>query len=442
MNEKQETYWLTKAPVSRAIWHMAIPMMLGMCVNMIYGITDAFFIGKLNNTEAMAAVTLSMPFTTFLMAIGNLFGTGGSTFFSRLLGSKDYDHAKHCAAVSFWLAVVSGVICALLCIIFQNQIVELLGTDTNTFAYTKSFVIMYAIGSPFVIANFTLEQLIRGEGASITSMLGMVLSIVVNILLDPLLIFMFRMGVSGAALATVVGNLSAVIYYVICIKRENGVLSTKFVDYRPSRKMLEEVLKIGISAFLLDIFLIVSSLLFNYYVMNYGDYVIAGFGISQRIVQIVEFIGMGLYMGVIPLIAVAYGSGDHKRYQAVIRKTAVYLAIIITILVVCISAFSHNMVGLFSKDSRVIQIGVVILTVQLFASFFASASGLLTGIFQATGKGIPSLVMSVARGVLLIPLIVLLDKLAGLNGIILSLVIAEALSFVVGMILYSIRNTN
>jgi len=164
MKQKNENYWLLDAPVTKAIWHMAIPMMLGMSVNIIYNITDTFFIGKLNDTAALAAITLLLPFTTILMAIGNLFGTGGSTLFSRLLGSKDDEKARQCSATTLWLSVVFGLLAMVISLIFRNHITLLLGTDANTFDYVKQYLIFYGIGAPFVIANFTLEQLIRGDG--------------------------------------------------------------------------------------------------------------------------------------------------------------------------------------------------------------------------------------------------------------------------------------
>ncbi|EGT5273200.1 MATE family efflux transporter [Clostridioides difficile] len=439
MNQKNENYWLLDAPVTKAIWHMAIPMMLGMSINIIYNITDTFFIGRLNDTAALAAISLLLPFTTILMAIGNLFGTGGSTLFSRLLGSENTDRTKQCSATTLWLSFLFGLLTAIISIIFSNYIIRLLGADSNTFAYVKQYLIFYGMGAPFIIANFTLEQLIRGDGKSVESMIGMMISVGANIILDPILMFGLQLGIRGAAIATVIGNAFAVIYYIVCIQRADNQLSALPKYFRLEKQMLKEIFLVGLSAMLLDILLIVSSLMFNYYALKYGDYVLAGFGISQKLVQIVDLIGMGLYMGVIPLIAVAYGARNELRMKEIIKKTALYLALVITCLFAILFTCRNFIVHCFSNDSDVIRIGAYILTVQLCSSFFAAGAGLLTGIFQAKGEGTPAIVMSVMRGLMLIPAIIFGNYLFKMNGVIFSLLVAEAISCITGLVLYKLK---
>ena len=436
MNQKSENYWLLDAPASKAIWHMAIPMMLGMSVNIIYNITDTFFIGRLNDTAALAAISLLLPFTTILMAIGNLFGTGGSTLFSRLLGSENTDKTRQCSATTLWLSFIFGLLAAVISVIFSNSITRLLGADTNTFAYVRQYLIFYGMGAPFIVANFTLEQLIRGDGESVESMIGMMISVGVNIVLDPILMFGFHLGIRGAAIATVLGNAAAVTYYIVCIWRSDNQLSTLPKYFRLEKQMLKEIFSVGLSAMLLDILLIVSSLMFNYYALKYGDYVLAGFGISQKLVQIVDLIGMGLYMGVIPLIAVAYGAGNKLRMNEIIKKTTIYLALVITCLFVILFTCRNFIIHCFSNDPDVIHMGAYILTVQLCSSFFAAGAGLLTGIFQAKGENTPAVIMSVMRGLILIPAIIFGNYFFKVNGVIFSLLAAEAISCITGFILY------
>lgn len=440
MNQKTENYWLLDAPVTKAIWHMAIPMMLGMSVNVIYNITDTFFIGKLNDTAALAAITLLLPFTTVIMAIGNLFGTGGSTLFSRLLGSENAEKAKQSSATTLWLSVIFGLFTAIISLIFLNRITLLLGADVNTFSYVKQYLAFYGVGAPFIVANFTLEQLVRGDGESVESMIGMVISVATNIVSDPIFMFGLNLGIRGAAIATVLGNAAAVVYYIVCIQRADKQLSVLPKYFKLEKTMLKEIFSVGFSAMLLDILLVVSSLMFNYYAIKYGDYVLAGFGISQKIVQIVDLIGMGLYMGVIPLVAVAYGAKNYERMKEIIGKTAMYLALLIAGMFLVIFICRNFIIRCFSGDTNVISIGAFILTVQLCSSFFAAGAGLLTGIFQAEGKGTPSVVMSVIRGLILIPAIIIGNYLFKVNGVIFSLLISEAISCMTGLILYKMGN--
>ncbi len=434
--EDQSMYYLEKAPVNKAIAHMAIPMILAMIVNVIYNITDAYFIGRLNNTFALSAITLVMPFTTIMMAVGDLFGVGGSTYVSRLLGEKDIEKAKKVSAVTFYYALISGVVLMIITIPFMTLIINFIGATGDTYIYTKQYALIYAIGSPFIIGNFALSQTVRAEGAAIESFIGMCISVFVNIVLDPLFIFTLNMGVAGASLATVVGNIFAVIYYIYFIKRKSTVQSVSFEDFKPSKEITINILKIGVSAFLLAMFLIISGLIFNKYAVIYGDYVVASFGIANRICQISDFIGMGLYMGVVPLIAYAYASDNIKRLYSVLKTTVVYLVTITLGIAIVVYVFRVQTFELFSTDNLVIEVGVEVLTALLTATVFAGIGGFLTSIFQAFGKGVQANIMSVARGVLLIPIIVILNHYYKLDGVIWSLPISEALACLVGLVLW------
>lgn len=296
------------------------------------------------------------------------------------------------------------------------------------------------MSAPFIISNFALEQLIRGDGESVESMVGMMISVGTNIILDPILMFGFHLGIRGAAIATVLGNAAAVAYYIVCICRAGNQLSALPKYFRLEKQMLKDIFSVGLSAMLLDILLIISSLMFNYYALKYGDYVLAGFGISQKLVQIVDLIGMGLYMGVIPLIAVACGAGNELRMKEIIKKTSLYLALVIGCLFIILFTCRNSIIHCFSNAPEVVHIGAYILTVQLCSSFFAAGAGLLTGIFQAKGEGTPAIIMSVMRGLILIPAIILGNHFFKVNGVIFSLLVAEAISCVTGFVLYILES--
>lgn len=436
MESKDAMYYLEKAPVPKAIAHMAIPMILGMVVNMIYNITDAYFIGRLNNTSMLASITLALPFTTILMALGELFGTGGSTYISRLLGEKKIDYVKKVSSVTLYLSLISGLLFMLLCIPFLSPILKLLGATGETMLHTRSYIIAYTIGSPFVVANFTLAQMVRGEGASTESMIGMIISVVINIILDPVFIFFFHMDVMGASVATVIGNICAVVYYMYYLEKKSPVQSIRLNYFKPNPTILFNIFKIGISALLLSGFLIVSSLMFNNYAVLYGDQVVAAFGVANRVCQISDFIGMGLYMGVVPLIAFSYASNNTERLNRVLKTTAFYLVTIISMIAGLLFVFRTQVLELFSSDESVIEVGVIILTALLFSTLFAGISGLLTSMFQAFGKSIQSTIMSVSRGIALIPIIIIGNSLFQLNGVIWSMTASELCACFIGLLLW------
>lgn len=434
--KKDAMYYLEKAPVPKAIAHMAIPMILGMVVNMIYNITDAYFIGKLESTSMLASITLALPFTTVLMALGEIFGTGGSTYISRLLGEKNMDGVKRASSVNFYLSLISGILFMLVCLPSLSPVLKLLGAKGETLLYTRDFIFAYALGSPFVIANFTLAQMVRGEGAATESMIGMIISVAANIILDPVFIFLFHMNVMGASAATVTGNVCAVAYYIYYLKSKSAVQSVSIKDFKPTGEIIFNIFKIGISAFLLSGFLIVSSLMFNNYAVMYGDHVVAAFGVANRVCQISDFIGMGLYMGVVPLIAFSYASNNMERLNKVLKTTALYLVSIILAIAVALFIFRTQILELFSSDEAVIKVGVTILSALLLSTLFAGVSGLLTSMFQAFGKGLQSNIMSVSRGVALIPIIIMGNFLFQLNGVIWSMAASEICACFIGLFLW------
>jgi len=434
--DQKSLYYLEKAPVSKAIMHMVIPMMLSLMAMLLYNITDAFFIGKLNNTAMMAAVTLALPFSTILMALGNLFGAGAGTYVSRLLGESDFKSVKSVSSVNFWSSLITGCIFMLICLPLLTPILHLLGANGATMSYTRDYVLIFVIGAPFIIANFSLEQIVRAEGASTASMIGMLSGVIINMILDPIFIFVFHLDILGAALASVLGNMFSVAWYIYYLQKKSTVQSVSIKDFKPSKKIYKNIFKVGVSAFLLDGFMAITCLLANNFAVIYGDNVVAGFGICQRIVQIVDFVSISFSMGTVPLIAFAYSAKSNERLSKIIRITTLYLVSITIGLSVILLVFRAQIIGVFSIDPKVIAIGQTILIAQLCSTIFAGLSALFTGIFQAFGKGVQSTVMSIMRGIAFIPILIIGNLLFAVNGVIWAMTISEAFACMVGVILY------
>jgi putative MATE family efflux protein len=434
--DQKSLYYLEEAPVSKAIMHMVIPMMLSFIATIIYNITDAYFIGKLNNTAMMASVTLALPFSCVLMAFGHLFGVGSGTFISRLLGEKNIDRAKQVSSINFWSSMIMGVVFMAICLPFLTSILGLLGADGETFTHTKDYLLMFVIGSPFVIASISLEEAVRAEGASTASMIGMISGVVINIVLNPIFIFVLHMNVMGSALATVLGNVTSVVWYMYYLQKKSNVQSISIKEFKPSKEIFGNILKVGVSAFLLDGFMVITSLLYNNYSMIYGDSVVAGFGISQRIIQIIDFISMSFAMGAVPLIAYSYSSQNNKRLMEIIKKTILYMLGIILTMSVILLAFKSQVIGIFSIDPKVIDIGQRILLAQLCSTVFAALSGIFTGIYQAFGTAVQSTVMSILRGLIFIPILLISNMLFAVNGVIWAMTISEGITAVAGIVLW------
>ncbi|MNQ59645.1 Multidrug export protein MepA [compost metagenome] len=438
--ETENLHYFEKAPISKAVAHFAVPMMLGTSMSVIYAILNAFFLGTLDNTAMLTALALTLPLFAIIMALGNLIGMGSGTYISRLLGEKKYDDVKHVSSFAFFGSLVFGLIVIAVGLPLIDAIVHALGATADSFGFTKDYVTVMLIGSPVVVLFFTLENIVRSEGAAITSMTGMILSVVVNIILDALAIFVFHWGVIGVASATVAANLVACVFYMYHMGYKSQFLSISIKWFRASKDILSNVFKIGVPVFIMSIFLGAMSLVLNHFLIEYGDQATAAYGISSRLLQFPEFILMGLCEGVVPLIAFSFTANKLRMKQTIgfTIKTIIALAAVFGVIVYLIS---DHLIGLFTNDPQLIEMGSYILHVTFLSVFITGITALFTGIFQATAQGTAAFVMSVIQGITLIPVLYFANRISGFHGVVWSLVIADAVTFLVGAImLYVLRN--
>lgn len=437
--DTENLYYFEKAPITKAVAHFAVPMMLGSSMSVIYSILNAFFLGTLGNTAMLTALALTLPLFAVIMALGSLIGIGSGTFISRLLGENKYDDVKHVSAFAFYSSLVLGLMVMTIGLPLIHPIVHCLGASPESFGFTKEYVTIMLIGSPFVILFFTLENIVRSEGSAVTSMIGMILSVVVNIILDALVIFVFNWGVIGVASATVISNLIASAYFTFHMGYRSQYLTISIKWFRATKDILSNIFKIGVPVFVMSVFLGAMSLIVNYFLVEYGDQAIAGYGISSRLLQFPEFILMGLCEGVVPLIAFTFTANKLRMKQTIgfTIKSIVVLALLFGVIVYLIS---DHLISLFTNDPQLIEMGSYILHVTFLSLFISGVTTLFTGIFQATAQGAPAFVMSMIQGITLIPVLYIANRLHGFHGVIWSLVIADAVAFLVGAaMMYMLR---
>lgn len=433
-------HFFEKAPIAKAVAHFAVPMMLGTSMSVIYSILNAYFLGTLGNTAMLTALSLTLPLFAAIMALGNLIGMGSGTFISRLLGEKRYDDVKHVSSFAFYASLALGLILMAAGLPMIDSIVRGLGAASESFGFTKDYVTVMLIGSPFVVLFFTLENIVRSEGAAITSMIGMILSVVVNIILDALVIFVFHGDVIGVASATVVSNLVASVFYAFHMGAKSRFLTVSVRWFKASKDILGNVFKIGVPVFVMSIFLCAMSLILNRYLAEYGDQAVAGFGISSRLLQFPEFIMMGLCEGVVPLIAFSYTANKSRMKHAIAFTIKVIVALAVAFGVI-VYLISDHLIGLFTNDPQLIGMGSYILHVTFLSLFITGMTTLFTGIFQATAQGTAAFIMSVIQGITLVPVLYIANRLNGFHGVVWSLVVADAVAFLVGaLMLYALRN--
>ncbi|GIP18350.1 multidrug efflux MATE transporter MepA [Paenibacillus montaniterrae] len=435
----ENLYFFEKAPVAKAVAHFAVPMMLGTSMSVIYSILNAYFLGTLHNTAMLTALALTLPLFAIIMALGNLIGIGSGTFISRLLGEKKFDDVKHLSSFAFYSSLMLGLIVIAVGLPLIDPIVHGLGATPESFGFTRDYVLIMLIGSPFVVLFFTLENIVRSEGAAITSMIGMILSVVVNIILDALVIFVFHWDVMGVASATVISNLIASVFYAFHMGYKSQFLTISIKWFKATKDIVSNVLKIGVPVFIMSIFLGAMSLIFNHFLIEYGDSAVAAYGISSRLLQFPEFILMGLCEGVVPLIAFSFTANKVRMKHTIgfTIKAIMGLAVVFGIIVYLIS---DHLIGLFTNDPQLIEMGSYILHVTFLSLFISGMTTLFIGIFQATAQGTAALIMSVIQGVALIPVLFIAKQMNGFHGVVWSLVIADAIAFLTGAIMmYALR---
>lgn len=436
----EQLYYFEKSPVFKAMMHFSLPMMIGTLLSVIYGILNIYFIGFLEDSHMISAISLTLPVFAILMGLVNLFGVGAGTYISRLLGAKDYSKSKFVSSFSIYGGIALGLIVILVALPFSDQIAAILGARGETLALTSNYLKVMFLSAPFVILFFILEQFARAIGAPMISMIGMLASVGLNIILDPILIFGFDLNVVGAALGTAISNVAAALFFIVYFMKNSDVVSVNIKLAKPNKEMLSEIFKIGIPAFLMSILMGFTGLVLNLFLAHYGNFAIASYGISFRLVQFPELIIMGLCEGVVPLIAYNF-MANKGRMKDVIKAVIMSIGVIFIVCMIAVFTIGHHMVGLFTTDQAIVEMATFILKVTMTSLLLNGIGFLFTGMLQATGQGRGATIMAILQGAIIIPVLFIMNALFGLTGVIWSLLIAESLCALAAMlIVYLLRD--
>ncbi|HCY6592801.1 TPA: MATE family efflux transporter [Staphylococcus aureus] len=374
----EQLYYFEKSPVFKAMMHFSLPMMIGTLLSVIYGILNIYFIGFLEDSHMISAISLTLPVFAILMGLGNLFGVGAGTYISRLLGAKDYSKSKFVSSFSIYGGIALGLIVILVTLPFSDQIAAILGARGETLALTSNYLKVMFLSAPFVILFFILEQFARAIGAPMISMIGMLASVGLNIILDPILIFGFDLNVVGAALGTAISNVAAALFFIVYFMKNSDVVSVNIKLAKPNKEMLSEIFKIGIPAFFM---------------------------------------------------------------KDVIKAVIMSIGVIFVVCMIAVFTIGHHMVGLFTTDQAIVEMATFILKVTMTSLLLNGIGFLFTGMLQATGQGRGATIMAILQGAIIIPVLFIMNALFGLTGVIWSLLIAESLCALAAMlIVYLLRD--
>lgn len=437
---QREKYIFECAPVPKAVAALVLPTVVSQLITIVYNLADTFFVGRLGDETMVAAVTLCMPIYMLLTALANLFGIGGASVMSRALGSGDRSRASSAAAFSVWGGVIAAAVVSLAFGFFRTPLLTAFGAEGARLQYASDYLIYTIVaGAIPTVLSSVLSHLVRAEGKALHSGIGLSLGGLLNVALDPLFVFEegFGMGVSGAALATLISNVVSAIYFVAVILRSRGSV----VTLRPSRRSFSprvaaSVLSIGLPACLMSLMTTCSNLVVNYLMAAYGDAAIAGIGVAKRINMASFAITQGITQGALPLIGYNYASGNSARMRKSIlfmtACTLIFAAICLVISLTC----SERLIRAFIDNDETVRYGTRFLNIICYAVLSAGIGFVAVTVFQATGKKGRALVLSVLRkGGLDIPLMFILDPIYPAVGIAMATPIADYTAALIALVL-------
>ncbi|GEN95477.1 MATE family efflux transporter [Pediococcus ethanolidurans] len=430
-------YLFAHAPIPKVYMKLALPVVLGMVASMIYNLADTFFVAQTGNADLVAGIALGTPLFSFMLAIGDIFGLGGSAAISRLLGKKMHVDSAHLSSFCFYSAIVFSLVLTLVMLVFERPILGLMGVTSQTYQYAADFYRMIALGSVFIIVSLVPGNIIRTEGLATKSMIATLSGTILTIVLDPIFLFSFHWGALGVGLANVIGYVVNTSLLVIFMIKDCQILSLSIKKIYVSKKAIKDVLNIGIPASLTNFMQSFGIMLLNNYLAPYGANAIAAMGIVLKIYMVVMLIMVGFAFGAQPLIGYNYGSGDTDRFKAVVKFDFVIEVVYALICAVILMIFAPQLMALFMHNTAIIKMGTTMLRLLLATAPLTGAILVFTTIFQSAGKAMGALIMSISRqGIIFGISIVSLAALFGYTGVIIAQPIADILTFAVGYWLY------
>ncbi len=444
MSEKKDKkYIFESAPVPRAVLAMAVPTVITQLINIVYNFADTWFVGRTGDPAMVAAMGVAMPLYVIMAAIANLFGIGASSAISRSLGQGKPERAQHVFAFGFWGGMAAALVYMLIIYFFRAPLIMLVGGDEADFAYLYDYMFWtMSLGGIPTVGNVLCGHLIRSTGDARAAGFGMSLGGVLNIFLDPLFMFVILppgKEVTGAAIATLLSNTAALVYFLVYIlrRREDPVMTLHPGDISLEDGIPGDVLMIGLPAAMSTTLAMVSNIAANVLVRSCGSGAVAGMGVAKKINMIGFNTCLGATQGVLPLIGYCYGAKNFKRMKAVIRFTGIMVLVYGCLCTLFFRSCAGPLVRFFIDDQGAVSYGRMFLRIIAFASPLASFSYMISTVFQATGRKWQSFLLSILRkGLLDIPFMILLRGFYGAGGVVWATPLAEVLSVGIALLLY------
>lgn len=429
-NKKMEL--LGTAPVKKALLAMGLPAMIGMMINALYNLVDAYFVGSLG-TSQMGAISVTFPLGQVVVGLGLLFGNGAASYISRLLGHKERDAANQVVSTALYSSVFVGAVIILATMIFLKPVLTLLGATESIMPYALTYAGIYVLSSIFNVFNVTMNNIVTSEGAAKTTMCALLAGAVLNIFLDPIFIYILNLGVAGAAAATAISQVISTLVYLCYILKKKSIFSYSIKECRFSKEILSEIFKIGIPTLVFQLLTGAAITLINMQAKIYGDSVIAAMGAVTRIISMGSLMVFGFMKGFQPIAGYSYGAKKYKRLQEAIKTSILWSTVFCVIYGFFIALFSTSIISRFTKgDIEMIKIGQKALLANGISFALFGFYTVYSSLFLSLGKAKKGFLLGACRqGICFIPVIFILPAVCGIDGILYAQPVSDIISVII-----------
>lgn len=427
--------------ISKAIIKVGLPAMLGQLTTLIYNIADTFFVSLTREPATIAAVTLCAPILLIIMSVACIFGMGGSSVIARLLGEDKKEQSGTTMNFCVYAMAIAGVITLISGLAFLRQLAEISGADPDNIAYTCDYLKWLFIGAPFIMMANGFVHLFRSVGLIKESTIGLVLGNAINMVLDYIFIAIFEWGTAGAALATSLGFVCATVYYLVCMIHEghkgNQLVPLTPRRFSPNAKMVRSVVSIGIPGALITVLMSVSNIVLNNYIGIYGSDAVAAYGVAYKLDLIPILLSVGLSQGVAPLVGYCYGRNERKRMTDMMKYSILYGTLLGTVFTFAFVLCGKQLAAIFLQNHLLIEQTGYFLKILCLSAPLLGIINMITSYFQALGKAIKSLIITVLRNAaLFIPGVIILNHFWKLNGVIAAQPVVEMVLTLICIFMY------
>jgi len=424
---------LANEPIKTLLWRLSLPAMAGMFIMSLYNVVDAIFVGRGVGTLGIAGISIVFPIQMVIMGIGLMVGMGAASLISRSLGADKMERAERTLGNAIILILILGGTLAVVALSRSTFLLRLFGATDNILPYAKEYMDIILLGVVFHEFSMAANAIIRAEGNARVAMISMFIGALLNIALDPIFIFALGMGIRGAAIATVIAHITTTLYLAHYFLSGKSSLRIRVKNFIFERAVVKEIVAIGFAAFVRTAAGSFIAVIINRTLGFYGgDVSIAVFGVVHRVLHFAVMPSMGIAQGLQPILGFSYGARRYDRGIEVIRWSVIIATAISLSAFSIILLFAGPIIRFFSTDASLISQGTHAIRLIFMALWLVGFHIIGATIFQAIGKAIPTFILSTSRQILfLIPLVFILPRFFGLNGVWLSFPIADTLSFII-----------